>query len=474
MVLKVTDFLFYVLVFLGFLIAVPSFFEIGIACSLILFIFFVVKVYWRFGVFSLSFLFLFFFGLYGYCIPISVIFGLDIGEYRLNYVSTWDQIDDTLISFSFINHIALVSMTIAYLVSLKKIQKQEKTPASKVIPRKNLFTLSCVLGLFSSFFEFVNFIRVGGMGTLLSGKLAYQSSQADAGLLLPSEVFFYLGIAAFAYTAALGVLNRKKVVLFVLSLSFYITVNLVIGERGTFVNALVMFFLGYNFYFILFKIRLLYIVLGVAVYCVFAVITVYRSVFDAGVDVTVSDAADYVSEREDVLIFVLNPANSEFCTSALNFRVFLKRHKHEEIDYKYGLSYIHFYSQLLPQKINPFYDVSETVKFRDKYFPERAKGGSTGGTAYSSIYEAYVNWWYWGGSIVYFFVFYMILFIERIRLNKPSLYVFFVCVLSFELVLLFNRSAFEYIIVKLIAISFYSYVAVKLELLIQLLKKRLI
>lgn len=474
MLKKAFDFLFYILFFFGFLISIPSFFQIGIFCSFFLFILFIKKVYRKFGVFSLSFLFLFFFGLYSYSIPLSIIGGLDIGEYRLDYISTWDQIDDTLISFSLINHIALVGMIIAYVISLKKKQANKDTYSSGENTRKSLFSLSLILGVFSSLFEFINFLRVGGLSTLFSGKLIYQSSQADAGMLLPSEIFFYMAIASFAYTCSSNLLNKRKVSLFIFVLSFYIIVNLIIGERGVFVNGLVMFFLGYNFYSILFRVKHVYIVVGLVVYFAFAIITVYRSVFDAGLDVSASDAVGYVSEREDVLIFVLNPANSEFCTSALNYRVFLNRHRDELVNYKYGLSYLHFYSQLLPQKINPLYDVSETIKFRDKYFPERAKGGSTGGTAYSSMYEAYVNWWYFGGAIVYFVVFYMILFCERLRFRRSSLYIFFVYILSFELVLLFNRSAFEYIVVKLIAILFYSFLAIKINSFSQFIKQKLV
>lgn len=464
---------YYIILFGGFLVIFSSCYGIGTISSLLLFYCFIKKIGTKFGTFSLPFLFLLFFGLYGYCVPISVICGLDIGEYRLDYISTWSDVDETLISFSLINHIALVSMIISYIVfsrntsAVVSITKKQEYKDRE----KNTFVLSYILGIFSSLFEFVNFIRVGGITTLLSGKLAYQSSQADAGLMLPSEIFFYLAVAAFAYSSSLYHLSKKKTILFFVSIFFYITVNLIIGERGTFVNALIMFLLGYNFYFRLFKVKCIYVIVGVVVYFIFAVVTVYRSVFDAGLEVSVGDAVDYVEDRKELLVFVLNPANSEFCTSTLNYRVFLDRHKHTEVEYKYGYSYIHFYSQLLPQKINPLYDISETIKFRDKYFPERAKGGSTGGTAYSSMYEAYVNWWYYGGVIVYFIIFYVILFIEKKCKETTSLYLFFVYVLSFELVLLFHRSAFEYIVVKLFALLFYSFFAVKLNSLIQLLKK---
>ncbi|MBI9059641.1 MAG: oligosaccharide repeat unit polymerase [Labilibaculum sp.] len=429
-----------------------SYFELGLISSFLLYLLFTRKIVKKVGLLSLSFFFLFFFGLYSYSVPLSVILELPLGEYRKDYISAWEDVDVTLISFVLMNHLALFAMIIAYLLNVPKLRilKCQENNFNK----RNFFRFAIILGCLSSVFELINFLRVGGPKILFSGKLAYQSAINDASLMLPSEIFFYLSIIFF--TLSLEKVTLKKILFFISANVVYISFNMIIGERGTFVIALASSLIAYFYFRINISIKTSSIIIGLIFYVFFSVLTVYRNVYDSGLKVTFSDGIKYVKEHVDLIGFVLNPANSEFGTSCLNYRV--AHDRTHQFEYRYGGTYLHVYSQLLPKVVNPFYDKSETIKYRDKYFPERGKKGSIGGTAYSSIYEAYLNFGYLGALIVFFLIFTFILNLEITRHTTISLFSVLIYVLCFELVILFPRSAFEYVFQKFIFIILLSFI----------------
>lgn len=444
----------FICAFLGFLVGFTGFYEVGLLFSFLLWTLLFKSVYKKFGLLSLISLFLIVFALYGFSIPWSIVFDLNIGEYRKNYLLQWDKIDYTLLVFSLANHIALCGMYLVF--SLRKLPKSFCIGIANIrfnSKVKRLFYFSLML---SFIFELINFVRVGGSTTLFEGKLVYQSALSDMGMVLPSELFFYISTSLFAIMLKMKSNARLSVILFFIFNGFYIINNLIIGERGTIVNAIFMFVICYfwdtNVKSIKFK-SVLFVTLA---YLLLIVITVSRNFFDDDSKIfSLNNIVKYTTDNIETFEFALNPANSEFCTSALNFRVFVE--KKTDVDFMYGATYVHFITQLLPKSINPFYSPSLTIQFRDQFFSERGDKGSSGGTAYSSLMEAYMNLGFLGCFIFYAIIFFLLLKLETLKATNNNLVFILFYVLCFELILLFNRSAFEYILIKLIGYLFAIY-----------------
>lgn len=439
-------------VLLGFAVGFADSYEIGLLFSFLLWILLFKRVYRAFGLLSLTSLFLVVFALYGFSIPWSIVFNLNIGEYRKNYLLQWDKIDYTLLVFSLANHIALCGMYFVYILRNYKISLY-RVHSKFDFKVKNIFYISLILSLL---FEVVNFIRVGGIAVLLEGKLVYQSALSDMGLILPSELFFYISTALFAILIKLKANTKFLIASYFLFNGFYIINNLVIGERGTIVNAICMFAICYFWNKNIRSIKFKSVIFIFIAYLSLIVITVSRNFFDDNSRIfSFNNIVNYTTENTETFEFALNPANSEFCTSALNFRVYVD--KKPNADFVYGITYMHFITQLLPKSINPFYSPSLTIQFRDEFFSERGDKGSSGGTAFSSLMEAYMNLGLLGCFIVYAVVFFLLLKLEEMKATSTSLAFVMFYTLCFELILLFNRSAFEYILIKLIGYLFAIY-----------------
>lgn len=434
----------------GFLAGFEDFYAVGVFSSLFAWCILYRNVYSKVGLFSLTSLFLLFFLLYGYSVPLSILFDLNIGEYRKNYIFEWDKVDSTLMLFSLANNIALLGIYLVWIwrqsLSLQWSSLLKLKQAVSVVRIERMFIVSLLL---SFLFELINFIRAGAYAKLFQGKLLYQSSLADMGMLLPSELFFYISTILLAWLVKIKYLKTRNVVYYFVFNFFYLSNNLIIGERGVLVNSLLMFLLVYFWDFSIKKIKSNTVFVLISAYLVFVGLTVSRNFFDDKRNLfTVLNIINYTKSNKETFEFVLNPANSEFCTSALNFRVYSKENIGQ--NYEYGLTYLHVFTQLLPRAINPFYSPSITIQFRDRYFKERGENGSTGGTGYSSLMESYINFGLLGPFLIYGLVFGLLLYLENLRkINNTSISLVILYALFFELVLLFNRSALEYIIVKL-------------------------
>lgn len=446
---------------LGFFILDPGAYAVGVLSSALFLVFLAIVISRYFGVASLAFLFLFFFFLYSFSVPFSVIFDIALSSYDETLVTNWSKIDPSLISFSISIHIAIIGLLLAFIVSTSLYKTNKNTIKNHYISSNiDFLNISVSLGIISTVFQLINFFRVGGFNVLVQGKLIYQSAIADSSMMLPDERFFYFSVIFFILSLLKHQFKIIKIIIFIISNSAYLFINLYIGERGTLLTAIFMIFLTYFYSRPKIKIKLKYIFLGIFVYFIFVGITTYRSLFVGITPQSTKEVVQTLEYNEELIELLLNPANNEFGSPCLNYRMYYQATPYP--DFKYGANYFHFLAQLLPEKINPFYDRAITTQFRDKFVPERGIGGSIGGTGYSAIMESYINFYYLGPILIYFLIFFFILKLESNK-NRPEKFIYhlLIYVSSFELVLLFQRSSFEYVMIKYITIVLFSYLISK-------------
>lgn len=432
----------YLFLFLfGFLVLSPETYCLGLICSIFFFTFLVLRIVKAFGFNSLAFFFLLFLGLYAYSVPISIVFNFALSPHLYSYLSSWGEVDRSLIAYTVCVHLALTGCWLSSFF----IGKATQSVYQRVPPNANYKPAYIILGALSSLFEGINILRVGGWSTVMLGKKAFQSAIAETSLMLPSERFFYLSVIFFAINHLKKKIGLNDLLLLCSVNIIYIYTNLIIGERGTFVALIGVLFISIFYFKPITRISIKYILLASIVYYLFSIMTIYRDIYLDYDKPDLNSSLTFIRDNKSRLQLLLNPANSEFGAPCLNFRVLYQSEAiNSSMKYKYGATYFHVFRRIPPQKLNPIFDESVTIKFRNKYFSERAEGGSSGGTAFSSIMEAYVNFSFIGPFIVYFIVFLLIIIGEKRRLANFNLFSFLVYTQSFEVMMLFQRSSFEY------------------------------
>jgi len=393
------------------------------------------------GVNSVLFLFMILFGLYGYSVPISVFFEADIGWHRVAKLSTWQTVDFTLFSFMLSNQLALLAIALLYLFFIKRRTMNILNSDYKE-PKFSYFYFSIIAGLFASFSEALNFFRVGGFNAINNGKAYYQGAVNDLVLNIPYEGFLYISIGLFAmFFASLGRSMDKYVIyvpIYLTSIFFVLFTNLLIGERGLLVVAMVIFFLGLTIKTRITQVKFIYFVLIGLLYVAFSFLTLLRE--DR---IKYEGFTKFVTTYETTLLRIMNPANSEFGAPALNYRIFMDL-KDPDYHYKFGATYLEISTAFIPTYIYPNKPIGIVYEFRNTYFPERRKQGSTAGTGFSSLMEAYMNFGYFGPFVIYLFFLFVLVYLESKRANE-NIFINLFYLLSFNVFLIFSRSSSQYI-----------------------------
>jgi len=385
------------------------------------------------------------FGMYGYSVPISVFFDADIGWHRVEKLRTWQKVDATLFSFLISNQLALLATSFLYLVFVRR--KIMRLPSeSQQLPNINYFRFAIIAGVLSSLSEGLNFVRAGGFGAIGQGKAFYQGAVNDLALNIPYEGFFYISIALFAQFFASVQRKSDKYLTylppFLLSIAFVLFINLAIGERGTLLVSIVIFVLGYTIKKRIVKIGFSYLVLLSFLYVAFNVLTLLREK-----SVEYKGFGKFFATYDQKLYKLMNPANSEFGSPALNYRIFINQ-KPDDYDFKLGKSYTEITTAFIPRYVYPNKPKGIIFEFRDQYFPERKAMGSTAGTGFSSLMEAYMNFGYVGPFIVYLIFMFFLIYMESKR-GREQLFADLLYLLLFNVFLIFSRSASQYILYTL-------------------------
>ena len=417
-------------------------FNVALLFSLIAYLLLLYHTMKTVGINSVLFLFMVLFGMYGYSVPISVFFDADIGWHRIAKLRTWQKVDDTMFSFLLSNQIALLAITLLYLAFVKR-RLMSLPDTSKMPPKINYYRFALVAGTLSSLSEGLNFVRAGGFSAILKGKAFYQGAVNDLAMNIPYEGFFYISIALFAQFFASASLSKAKYVTylppFLVSIAFVLLLNLAIGERGVLLVAIVIFVLGYTINRRIKRVSLAY-VLGLSVfYVAFNFLTLLREK-----TVEYNGFNEFMNTYDSRLYRLMNPANSEFGSPALNYRIYMKQ-RPEDYSLKWGSSYTEITTAFIPRYILPNKPKGIIFEFRDQYFPERRAMGSTAGTGFSSLMEAHMNFGYTGPFLVYFIFMFVLIYLES-KKGKNNMFLNLFYLLSFNVFLIFSRSASQYIL----------------------------
>ena len=426
------------LTLLSLILLLTETYAAGVIFAVLSFIVFAGEVKKQYGLNSIFFLFILFFGLYGYSVPISILFGLDIGWHKVAKFYYWDKIDSSLFSFLISNQIALSALVLANEALRKLNVLRTKQHSHKF----SFFTLSILTALLTSIFEFINFARVGGFSAVKKGKAFYQSSVNDLVLNVPTEGYFYVALAFFTLSIVRNETSFKdwnRWFKFILSVSFFVLLNVLIGERGSLVFGMGVLFLGFTSQIKLKKFRFsLLIFLGI-MYLLFNVMTILREP-----NKSFNGVQSFIEENGKLLSRLMNPANTEFGSAAFNYRVFIS----EDFEYRLGSSYIEGVLSPIPTYVYRNKPQSISYEYRDKFNSDRKAQGSIAGTGFSSLLEAYVNFGYFGPFVVYFFLGAVLVLLELYR-NTGRLFVDVFYLISFSIFMIFSRSASSYLFLKL-------------------------
>lgn len=425
-------------------------FGFGLLLSLVSYALILYQTFKTVGLNSVLFLFMVLFGLYGYSVPVSVFFDADIGWHRVEKLRSWQKVDHTLVSFLISNQLALLATTLLYLVFVKR--KLMHIPSElQRSTNTNYFRFAIIAGILSSLSEGLNFVRAGGFGAISKGKAFYQGAVNDLVLNIPYEGFFYISIALFGlFFSSLKGKGEKYftyVAPFLISIAFVLFVNIRIGERGTLLVAMVIFVLAFTIHKRIRRINFSYVVLIAILYIGFNVFTLLREQ-----SVEYKGFTKFLTTYDNRLYRLMNPANTEFGAAALNYRIFIKR-KGEDYQYKLGQTYTEITTAFVPRYVYPNKPKGIIFEFRDKYFSERKEMGSTAGTGFSSLLEAYMNFGYFGPFLVYLIFMFLLIFMES-KKGRNRLFIDLLYLLLFNVFLIFSRSASQYILY-----TFFLYVA---------------
>ena len=181
-------------------------------------------------------------------------------------------------------------------------------------------------------------------------------------------------------------------------------------------------------------------ILGLGVlYLAFNILTILREP-----EKEFTSIESFYHENGNLLGRLMNPSNTEFGAAAYNYRLFTS----EDFKYKYGTTYLETILSPIPTYVYPKKPKSISYVYRDKFNADRKKQGSIAGTGFSSLLEAYINFWYFGPFIIYFFLGIVIVLLENYR-NTNRIFIDVFYLISFSLFMIFSRSASSYILLKL-------------------------
>lgn len=385
---------------------------------------------------NIAMIFVIFSALYGLSGPITVEWGEGLSAIFPRPFHT----EIFLLHYS----LAVVGLSSGFLL----IASNGKTDGEKLVAlnlrRSAMQKTAFALAIIASLMEMINFLRVGGFGTLLAGKASYQSAVSNLTGTLPSVNMLILSIAflglSFAVETAFFRKTRGKFLIWIILSAPVWMIFIILGRRGSLLRVFLIFFVAASFFKPIKKIKRKWVVVFLSVYVALAFLGGIRS------NLAFSLATgnwDIVSRRISQLGFwiqALNPGTNEFGAAFGNFNTYVLSGDSELM---FGETYLKGMTVPIPRFVWPNKPETATYEFRDKYFPHEAKRGAIAGTAYSSILEAYVNFGTFGVLVVYVIVALALGWLENQRKRAKSLWfcVFYLMILP-EAVR-FHRSSLE-------------------------------
>lgn len=341
--------------------------------------------------------------LYAISGPIAVIFG--DGLPSIFYSTTHTEMFLTL---TVLAHAGILAST-AFFKSMTLQIKDPRDPVS-------LYRTSIILAGMASSFEFVNFLRAGGLAVLSQGKAAYQSAIADMSMTLPSYNLAILAVALFVTSGQTTSLRR--IVLFISILLPYLATIVSLGSRGAILAVILTAFIATGLRRPLSVLPIKICVLGLTLYISLGLLNSVRGVLPFALETgDYSLVFERLSDPGNVAKS-LNPASAEFGAAFGNFSAYYDDPNTEP---KYGRTYLEGFTIAIPRFIWPDKPTSILYQFRNEYYPAEADRGSIASTAYSSILEAYTNFRAPGVFFIYFILSLLVLSYERFLCKTKKL-----------------------------------------------------
>ena len=333
--------------------------------------------------FSISTVYLTFFGAYTLSGPFEVLFGSGtLHSFNPPYQSSlWLSLAGA----------ALASLALGMFCVRLVVPPPTLFRPLRSAEERTLFAVAVTLVVVASLGELTNFHRVGGLPTLLSGKAVYQAQVSALTLTFPSN---QVGVVAFAL---LGVhlsrwcarLNQKlgHLAWFALCSLPLVGIHVFLGRRLEVAAWLLALLLGYfaRTQVARFPLKLAAVLL--CLYVLAAPLYAFRWAFPMlvlrqPIHMDTHEALRYA-------LAALNPARNEFGAPFGNFSTYANSGRRELL---LGASYLEDIATAIPAFLYPGRRPTSVVyTFRDEFFPEKRERSDIAGTAFSSILEAYMN-----------------------------------------------------------------------------------
>jgi hypothetical protein len=388
------------------------------------------------NIFSILFIFISFWILYGLSGPVAVVFGIDFPDifpepYLVSYF---------LLHFS-LGSVGLISGILAGFLCLRPSLRSSNEKASQSF----LVLCALVFSFLALFFELVNFTRAGGIEAVLSGKAAYQSAISELTATLPTQV---VATAAFAFLGLIFSKRRDgKIWLFICAMVLFpaISVSIVLGQRGAILTYGMAFFIGVFYERPLSKLRLKLISAALIAYVFMGFIYGLRASAWREISNNFGAGLTLIVEKIQSVKFwasSLNPGSNEFGAPFGNFNTYVVSGGKAAV--KWGETYLNGLTIIVPRFIWPDKPISATYEFRDAFFPFEAERGQIAGTAYSSILEAYTNFGSIGVLIVFGIFGLFLITLEKLKARFQGIVYFTFYVMFVTFSIWSHRSALEF------------------------------
>ena len=384
---------------------------------------------------NFTIIFLAFSAIYSLSGPISILYG----GWVYDFYPTPYLVDEFLLHYS----LAIIGLAMGLIFVASTTRSSND--AAMLTPAWNtevLVLLSYAFAAAASLAEIVNFLRVGGLETLYLGKAVYQSAVSELPGTLPSFLIILLSTALLGLSLSTPNMKKKiwirRLALWLIY-SFPLVLSLVIlGERSYLLSLIVVLTIGCLFFRPIKGIKFKWITFGILIYSAMAFLYGIRAYLG---HVLITGDLNILWARISESSFwptILNPASNDFGCVFGNFNTYIIS---EASDFRWGETYLRDMMVVIPRLIWP--DKPQTIgfDFRDSYFPEWAQLGVGGGTAYSSILEAYVNFGTIGVPLVYLLLALSMGYLERIRSRSIFHAIFYLTILPAAIT--FHRSDFQ-------------------------------
>lgn len=388
---------------------------------------------------SILSIFLVFFFIYTFSVPVSILLGFGYNFFDL----TEFYMQDYLLQ-AYLCYLGTAVGILIYQHTIPVSSGLEDRRWHLNINPKLLINLGLLLGMISSLMEVINVIRAGGVSSLYAGKAIYQQSMGDVEFTLPSRYLCDLAAAIWG----IGIAQRTKVrlvdfIAFIGAISLLLGICLIAGQRGPLLGWLMILFVSVTYFR---NIKKMSIKIGfglLVVYVVMSMIFNYRSLFSQYM-ATGDLSASKTFNNADRLSRNFNPANNEFGAAFGNFNVYIKATRNKSADLYYGATYLQGFLIVIPGFLYPGEKPKQiTYEFRDKYFSVLAERSRIAGTGFSSLLEAFMNFGYFGSFLFYILVGRFFVYLESRRMRKDTTTFFILVYLTLlPIAQSFHRGAF--------------------------------